>query len=229
MARLARVVVPTVPHHVTQRGNRREPIFFEQGDQEVYRDLLAEHCGNAGVEVWAYCLMPNHVHLILTPVDASGLARAVGDTHRRYTTYINARGRWHGHLFQSRFASVAMDEPHLIAAVRYASLNPVRARLVAHAKEWPWSSVRAHLAGRDDELVAVAPVLRRVADFAALIATADEDEPSFARVRAAEGTGRPLGNADFIAGLERMLGRPLARRAPGRKPRNTDGCTQRLL
>jgi putative transposase len=229
MARLARVVVPAVPHHVTQRGNRREPIFFEQGDQEVYRDLLAEHCAKAGVEVWAYCFMPNHVHLIPTPTDANGLARAVGDTHRRYTTYINARGRWYGHLFQSRFASVAMDEPHLIAAVRYVSLNPVRARLVARAEEWPWSSVRAHLAGRDDELVAVAPLLRRVTDFAALIAPADDDEPSFVRIRAAEGTGRPLGNADFIAGLEQILRRPLARRAPGRKLRNTVEPTERLL
>ena len=85
MARLARVIVPGLPHHVTQRGNRREPIFFEDGDQEVYRDLLAEQARKAGVEVWAYCLMPNHVHLILTPATADGLGRAVGEAHRRYT------------------------------------------------------------------------------------------------------------------------------------------------
>jgi putative transposase len=106
MARLARIIVPGVPHHVTQRGNRREPIFFEPGDQDVYRDLLATHCTKAGVEVWAYCFMPNHVHVILAPREATGLARAVGDAHRRYTTFINARAGWSGHLFQSRFASV---------------------------------------------------------------------------------------------------------------------------
>src|SRR5207248_7799549 len=119
-----------------------------------------------------------------TPHDGSGLARALGDTHRRYTTFVNARGRWHGHLFQNRFGSVAMDEPHLIAAVRYVSLNPVRAMLVARAEEWPWSSVRAHLAGRDDELVAVAPVLSRVPDLAALVAPCTKDERCLASLRA---------------------------------------------
>jgi putative transposase len=229
MARLARIVVPDYPHHVTQRGNRREPIFFEAGDREIYRDLLAEHCSKWSVAVWAYCFMPNHVHLILTPRDSTGLARALGDAHRRYTTFINARGRWHGHLFQNRFASVAMDERHLIAAVRYVSLNPVRARLVLRAAEWPWSSVRAHLAGRDDELVVVAPVLSRVPDFAAFLAPDTEDERSFASIRAAEGTGRPLGNAQFIEELERILGRRIARRAPGRKPKYPDSDTPRLL
>ena len=92
MTRLPRIVVPGLPHHVTQRGNRREAIFFEDGDQEVYRDLLAEQARKAGVEVWAYCLMPNHVHLILTPATADGLGRAVGEAHRRYTNFINARG-----------------------------------------------------------------------------------------------------------------------------------------
>jgi putative transposase len=221
MTRLARIVVPGLPHHVTQRGNRREPIFFEAGDQEVYRDLLAEHARKAGVEVWACCLMPNHVHLILTPSDETGLARAVGDAHRRYTHFINARGRWSGHLFQRRFGSVAMDERHLVTAVRYVGLNPVRARLVARAEDWPWSSVRAHLSGIDDELAIVEPVLNRVRDFAALLEPAGNDA-EFAALRQAEGIGRPLGNDDFIKALERILGRPIARRAPGRKPRADD-------
>jgi putative transposase len=217
MTRRARIIVPGLPHHVTQRGNRREAIFFEDGDQEIYRDLLAEQLDRARVQAWAYCLMPNHVHLILTPSTADGLGRAVGEAHRRYTGFINARGRWTGHLFQSRFASVAMDEGHLMAAVRYVSLNPVRARLVARAQDWPWSSVRAHLAGRDDGLVTVGPVLERQRDFAALLA--DGQEEGFNALRLSEGSGRPLGTADFVADLERLLGRPIARRAPGRKPR----------
>jgi len=221
IARLARIVVPGCPHHVTQRGNRREAIFFAPGDQEIYRDLLAEHCSKSSVEVWAYCLMPNHVHLILAPSDGEGLARALGDTHRRYTTFINARARWSGHLFQNRYGSVAMDDAHLMAAVRYVSLNPVRARLVAHARDWPWSSVRAHLARADDELVTVAPVLSRVPDFAALIAPGAADEQLFAAIRSCERTGRPLGNSQFIAGLEKILGRSIARRAPGRKRKIT--------
>ena len=142
MTRLARMIVPGLPHHVTQRGNRREAIFFEDGDHQIYCDMLAEQARKFSVEVWAYCLMPNHVHLVLVPQGADGMSRALGETHRRYTNFINARGRWTGHLFQSRFASVAMDESHLRSAVSYVSLNPVRARLVSRAEEWPWSSVR---------------------------------------------------------------------------------------
>jgi putative transposase len=229
MARFARVVIPGIPHHVTQRGNRREPIFFEAGDQEVYRNLLAEQAAKARVAVWAYCLMPNHVHLVVVPSDEAGLGRAIGEAHRRYTNFINARGRWTGHLFQSRFASVAMDEAHLIAAVRYVSLNPVRARLVGRAEDWPWSSVRAHLAGVDDALVSAGPVLSRVARFADLLGEGDGDEAHFAALREREATGRPLGNEDFIKGLERILGRPLARRAPGRKPANDKPDQPKLL
>jgi putative transposase len=103
MSRLARMVVPGLPHHVTQRGNRREAIFFEDGDQQLYCEMLAEQLRRFSVEVWAYCLMPNHVHLILTPQGADGMSRALGEAHRRYTNLINARGRWTGDLFQSRF------------------------------------------------------------------------------------------------------------------------------
>jgi len=216
MTRLARMVISGLPHHVTQRGNRREAIFFEDGDREVYRDLLAEQARKTGIEVWAYCLMPNHVHLILKPEQPESLGRAVGEAHRRYTNFINARGRWTGHLFQSRFASVAMDQSHLLAAVCYVSLNPVRARLVGRAEDWPWSSVRAHLAGNDDGLVSVRPVLDLIPRFAELL-IGDRDE-AFAELRQAEGSGRPLGTAEFVIGLERLLGRPVARRAPGRKP-----------
>jgi putative transposase len=216
MARFARIVAPGAPHHVTARGNRREPVFFEDGDQEIYRDLLAEQMRKARVEVWAYCLMPNHVHLILCPGTDDGLAVAIGAAHRRWANFINARGRWRGHLFDGRYASVVMDEAHLYAAIRYVALNPVRARLVGRAADWPWSSVRAHLAREDDGLVTVRPILDRVDDFAALIET-DPDDPAFAGLRAAEATGRPLASADFVADLERRLGRPIARRAPGRK------------
>ena len=216
MSRLARIVIPGLPHHVTQRGNRREAIFFEDGDHEIYRDLLAEQTLKAGVEDWAYCLMPNHVHLILKPGKSDALGKAVGETHRRYTNFINARGRWTGHLFQSRFGSVPMDFTHLMRTVRYVSLNPVRARFVPRAEDWKWSSVRAHLAGVDDELVAVRPILDRIANFADLLR--DEADEDFSELRRSEGSGRPLGTPEFVTGLERLLGRNIARRSPGRKP-----------
>lgn len=228
MARLARVVAPGLPHHVTQRGNRREPIFFEDGDQDIYRDLLAEQVMRRGVEVWAYCLMPNHVHLILVPSDELGLGLAVGEAHRRYTNFVNARGRWTGHLFQSRFASVVMDEAHLIAAARYVPMNPVRAGLVARPDDWPWSSARAHLAGRDDGLVTVAPLLDLIGDFATFLVR-DGDCSAAKALRAAEATGRPLGGEAFIRDLERRLGRKLARGRPGPAPKTKQDPEQAEL
>jgi putative transposase len=216
MARLARVVVPDLPHHVTQRGNRREAIFFEDGDYEVYCALLAQQARRFQVEVWAYCLMPNHVHLILVPKRAELLGIAVGEAHRRYTNFINARAGCTGHLFQRRFSSVVLDDQHLEAALCYVSLNPVRAGLVERAEDWRWSSVRAYLAGKDDALASVAPVQERVPDFRQLLN--HECDESFAALRRAERTGRPVGGGDFVVGLERLLGRPLARRSPGREP-----------
>jgi putative transposase len=171
MARLARIVAPGCPHHVTARGNSAR-------------------------------------------ADLHGLARVLGAAHRRWANWVNARGRWRGHLFDGRFASVAMDEAHLFAAVRYVSLNPVRAGLTVRAQDWAWSSVRAHLKGEDDGLVIVKPVLDRIGAFAPFLEAPGDDE-QFAAIRAAETMGRALGTTDFVADLERRLGRPITRRAPG--------------
>ncbi len=213
MARLARVVVPGVPHHVTQRGNRRLETFFGDADYRAYIDLLAEYCGKANVAVWAWCLMPNHVHLILVPADVDGLRRALGETHRRYTLRVNRREDWRGHLWQERFRSFPMDEEHLLAAARYVELNPVRAGLVKRARDWRWSSAAAHLDGRDDRLAAVAPLLERVADWKAFLAGGLEDE-ALRAIRGHERTGRPLGAAKFVKRLEKRTGRPLS---PGKR------------
>jgi putative transposase len=142
MARLARIAVPHLPQPCDTAGKSSDPIFFKDGDYDVYRDLLAVQMRKTSIEVWAYCLMPNHVHLILTPTYADKLREAVGEAHRRYTNFVNARGCWTGHLFQSRFSSVVMDDTHLKAAVCYVSVNPVRAGLTDRAEDWPWSSAR---------------------------------------------------------------------------------------
>ena len=218
MARLARLVIPDLPYHVTQRGNRRQPTFFEDGDFALYRDLLAEGARRAGASVWAYCLMPNHVHVIVVPADPDGLRATFAYAHRRYTGFINARHRWTGHLWQGRFGAVAMDEQHLAAAARYVALNPVRAHLVERAEEWEWSSVRAHLAGRNDCLVTVAPLIERLGDFGAFLGR-EEDQQATRALRRGESTGRPAGSADWLSELERSTGRTLLPRKPGRKPR----------
>ena len=190
MARHARVVFPGIPHHVTQRGNRRERIFFELGDEQVYLDTLSAQLARFHVACWSYCLMPNHVHLILVPEDETGLARAVGEAHRRYTTFVGVRSRWMGHLFQGRYGSVAMDEDHVMAALRYVAMNPVKAGLVAHPEDWVWSSTRAHILGQDTAYVSVAPALSRVGDFAACLKDASETDSRWADSLKAEFIGR---------------------------------------
>jgi putative transposase len=220
MARLPRLVLPGFPYHVTQRGNRRAQTFFEDGDYALYRDLLAAAAGKAGTEVWCYCLMPNHVHLILVPSHEDGLRQTLADTHRRYTGFINARHRWTGHLWQGRFGAVAMDETHLAHAVRYVSLNPVRARLAKRPEDWAWSSARAHLAGADDELVQVAPVLARYGAFADFLGAQTEDlDESWRRLRISETSGRPLGSDAWLGALEAKTGRSLKPQKRGPKPR----------
>lgn len=223
MARLSRVVIPGIPHHVTQRGNGRQRTFFEEGDYALYLDLLAQAAERAQAEVWAYCLMPNHVHIVLTPSDKDGLWRTFGELHRRYTGFVNARRRTTGHLWQGRYGSVAMDEAHFVTALRYVALNPVRARLVERAEEWRWSSTRAHLAGTDDHVVKVAPALERVGDFAAFLGEEFDEALTYAALRKAESVGRPIGSPEWLADMEARIGRKLTPRPRGPKKRREMG------
>ncbi len=223
MARLPRLVVPGYPHPVTQRGNRRAQTFIEDGDYALYESLLAEAARKAEAEIWCYCLMPNHVHIIIVPSDKDGLRRTFADAHRRYTGYINARMRVTGHLWQGRFGSVVMDEEHLACAVRYVSLNPVRAGLAERAQDWRWSSVSHHLSGRDSKLVKVAPVLERYGDFAAFLDQQEDSAEAYKALRHSETTGRPLGSGGWIEKLSVLTGRQLKPQKRGPKGKITNG------
>ena len=217
MARMARVVIPQYPHHVTQRGNRRQRTFFSDSDFRAYIKLLANARDSAEVTVWAYCLMPNHVHFVIVPEHESSLACLFKEAHRRYTRRINFREKWRGHLWQERFHSFVMDEQHLNATVRYVELNPVAARLCTKPQEWRWSSVHAHLDQEDDELVSVKPMLERHPNWGDYLDCEQSDE-LLQLVRMHTRTGRPLGSENFIEKLETVSGRSLKPRKPGRKP-----------
>jgi len=222
MARLARLVVPGLPHHVTQRSNRRETTLLTEDDYALYRKWLAESSDRAGCEIWAYCLMPNHVHIILVPSDEDGLRKTFADLHRRYTAHINARLKVTGHLWQGRFGSVVMDEEHLFNAIRYVTLNPVRAGLTKRAQDWAWSSARAHLTGRDDAVVSVAPVLERVGDFRRFLGADFEEEAAYGPLRRAETVGRPVGGVAWLKALEKRTGRSLLPGKRGRRAKTTE-------
>ena len=215
MARIARVVAPGHPHHITQRGNRRQQTFFCDEDYLAYLDLMAEWCRKCQVDIWAWCLMPNHVHLIAVPHSEEGLARAIGEAHRRYTRRINFREKWRGHLWQERFASFPMGESYVLAAARYIEMNPVAAHLVEHPGEYRWSSARAHLDGKDDGLVKVAPLLDMVGNWGSFLCLSSDEELGL--LHRHEQTGRPLGANTFVERLEQTLGRALRARKPGPK------------
>lgn len=225
MARLSRVVIPGVAHHVTQRGNRRLPIFFCDDDRAAYLALVRDGCAAHGVRCLAWCLMDNHVHLILVPEGADGLRGALAEAHRRYTRRINFREGWRGYLFQGRFASYPMDNAHLMAAVRYVENNPVAARMVADAGDYRWSSARSHLAGRrvvDDPLSDVGHLGRHVRNWRAMLRIGLEAMDSPETVEAIEArlrTGRPLASPAWIAEMEARIARKLGRTKPGRKPK----------
>jgi putative transposase len=216
MARLARVVVPGLPHHVTQRGNGRSRTFFADDDYALYVKLLRDACAAAQVKVLAYVLMPNHVHLILVPKHEDGLRKAMSSVHRAYAGIINARRKKTGHFWQGRFGCVAMDGSYAVSALRYVLLNPVRARLCARPEQWQWSSATAYLKGRSDGLTETGDMRALCPDIKGLLAASPKQEMAEMLLRRAESIGRPLGTAAFLEKLERKLDRPLkaAKRGP---------------
>jgi len=190
--------------------------FFDDDDYRSYISLLAEWCRKCQVQIWAYCLMPNHVHLIAVPATEDALRCGIGEAHRRYSRMINFRQNWRGHLWQGRFASFPMDETYLLAAARYVEMNPVAAGIAEDVAAWPWSSTRAHLAATDDGLVTVAPLLEMAGDWRLFLSGAAEEE-RVNEIRKHERTGRPLGSEIFVEQLETTLDRPLKRGKPGPK------------
>jgi len=218
MPKLPRLVVPGYPHHVTQRGIRRQRTFFDDSDYKAYIALVKELKVTARVDILAYCLMPNHVHLVAIPKEKQSLARLFGVAHHRYAKRVNAIHDWRGHLWQERFYSVVMDETHTLAAMRYVELNPVRAGLCQHAVEWPWSSIHANLGHTRDEIVDDTEVRAVISDWRDFLRE-DEDSCLIDSLRSQTSTGRPSGNDRFIDLLERKTGRHIRRRNPGPAPK----------
>jgi putative transposase len=214
MTRFARIVIPSVPHHVIQRGNRRQKVFFRKSDYQYYLETLAHCSAMHGLSVWAYCLMPNHVHVIMEPESEKSLAIGVAKLHSRYTRMINFREKWRGYLWQGRFASFPMDDEYMLKCARYILLNPVRAKLVRRPSDWKWSSIHAHMKG-EDEIVDTAKLGEWVDDWEEFIAEGiGEDE--LADLRSHARNCLPAGSGGFIDGIEELAGRNLRPGIPGR-------------
>ena len=215
MARIARIVIPGHPHHVTQRGVRSMRIFDGDEDCEQYLSFMAEETKRYGVKILAWCLMSNHVHLIAVPREEASLAQAVGEAHKRYTRMKNFRDGARGFLFQGRFGSCVLDKRHLLAAARYIEKNPVRAGLAKSAAGWPWSSARFHLGRRKtDPLVRDRTLLGLVGGWGEFLRGEDAEAENAVRRRTC--SGRPAGGARFTRRVERLTGRELSVERRGR-------------
>lgn len=215
MARFARLVVPGYPHHITQRGVRSMAIFADDHDRRIYLQYMAEEAERWGVSFFGWCLMTNHVHLIAVPEQEDSLARGIGNAHRRYTRMKNFGAGVRGYLFQGRFHSCVLDEPHLLAAGRYVERNPVKAGMVASPQDYPWSSCRYHCSLEETDLLVSARRLPAMAgDWSRFLEAFDEEaEQSLCRQTR---TGRPLGNDRFILKVEALMQRVTRCQQPGR-------------
>lgn len=216
MPRSVRIVIPELAHHVIQRGNRRQPIFFSDLDRQAYLDLLAIYCKKSGTRCLAWCLMDNHVHLVLVPSTADGLRAALAPIHTAYSQRINAAQSSSGHLFQGRFLSYPMDDAHLMVAVRYVENNPVAAGLAERAEDWRWSSARAHISELPDGITDISALGQQVVNWRAMLTSGLEASD---QVEAALRTGLPLGADDWRAGIANLFARTLAPQKRGPKPR----------
>ena len=219
MPRLARAVFAGIPHHITQRGNRRGDVFFTDEDRRVYLEWLQEYCKRHDVDVLAYCLMTNHIHLVAVPNTDDGLPRALKPLHMRYAQRINRERGWKGHLWQGRFFSSPLDEAYMWAAIRYVERNPVRAKMVTKAEEYRWSSAAAHCGQRRDSVLtgkkAWTNQFNAIADWSSWL-LAEDDAGKMQLLRLHVEKGLPCGSEDFVHKLGRIIGRALEFRPQGR-------------
>jgi len=215
MARLARAVIPGIPHHVTQRGVRSQRVFHRDADFREYLFMVSDQAKLHSLDVLCYCLMPNHIHMICVPGNEESLAGAIGEAHRRYTLMINHRQGVKGHLFQERFFSCPLDTRHFRAAVPYILNNPVKAEICRKAEDYPWSSARFNLGLLvSDPLATITDHLQDLTDLKLLLEHPDQEPVE--KLLECTRTGRPCGSDAFIKALELISGKRLMPRKRGR-------------
>jgi putative transposase len=220
MARLARSTIAGYPHHVLQRGSFDQPVFETDADYRRYLDWLEEYARRYAVDIWAYCLMPTHVHFICVPKADGGLAKAFNTTHMRYAQYFNGKREVTGPLWRPRFMSCVLDEPAVHEEVRFIETNPVRAGIVSVPHAYPWSSARSHVTGSPDPVLTDGHFHDSArTDWGAYLSSRG-DEALHRRVLERLKTGRPVGDPEFLRTLEAIAGRRLEALPRGR-PRRT--------
>jgi putative transposase len=211
MPRIARVVAPGIPHHVVQRGVRRMQVFIRESDKADYLQILKYQSQRFGVDIWAYCLMDNHVHMVAVPSTSDSLAKAIGQTHLHYTRMVNLREGWNGYLWEGRFKSYVLDESYLYAAVRYVEQNPVKAGIAGKAEDYPWSSARSHAYKVPNPVLSDCFLISEISNWSEFLQMPSESQEFEQHLK----TGRPLGDDVFVNRLEMSLGRILHKSKTG--------------
>lgn len=217
MPRIARVIATGYPHHITQRGNNRATVFFDDEDRQTYLKLLAGYAEKHHFQIWAYCLMDNHIHLLAVPEVETSLARGIGLTNQVYTQYLNRKLNQSGRIWQNRFFScVVENNQYLWAVARYIERNPLKVGLVENAEAYRWSSAKAHMAGVNDSHLGATSWLspQEQSAYAGFVATEDEETDN--AIRRATRTGRPFGSESFVDLLEFRLQQSLKAKKRGR-------------
>ena len=214
MARIKRIVIPATPHHVTQRGVRSMNIFFKHDDYEYYKKLLFEQCKIHELKVVSYCLMTNHVHLIVIPETKESLSKAIGETHRLYTRKINFEQKVKGHLFQERFYSTPLDDKHFLSALRYVEQNPVKAYMVKYPWDYKYSSAMYRLKFiQEDKLLSDYDLINSIKDYKNFLLEDTKVEILKEKTR----TGKPCGDEEFYNKIESLVGIDYRKKKPGPK------------
>jgi putative transposase len=219
MPRLARSVFAHLPHHITQRGNRGEDVFFDDQDRQAYLQWLGEYAVKFDVEIAAYCLMTNHIHLILIPPAEDGLQNLLKPLHMRYAQRLNRARQQQGHIWQGRYFSSVLDHDYFRAALRYVERNPVRARMTRKAENYEWSSARGHCGLTKDALLKPKPTWRNdlgdISSWSKWLAEPD-DEAALLVLRRNAMMGLPCGSEKFLRKIEKQAGRNLRYKPQGR-------------
>ena len=224
MPRIARIIAPGYPHHITQRGNNRAVVFYDDEDRQTYLDLLAGYTKRYALQVWAWCLLDNHVHLLVVPETEKALARGIGLTNMVYTQYFNRKYDQSGRIWQNRFFSCVVErKTYLWAVARYIERNPLKAGMVEQVQEYRWSSAACHVSGADNALLHQPDWLDPAEQGAYAAYCQGEDEEQDNAIRKATRSGRPLGGDRFVTTIEQELNRTIRTKRPGRPRQQSEG------
>lgn len=221
MPRIGRIVLEGLPYHITQRGNGRQQVFFEDRDYALYLDLLRHYSAAKALQILGYCLMPNHVHLVAVPERRDSMARAMGRIHADYARHFNLSRRSCGHVWQARYFSCPLDSEHLWHALAYVERNPFRASMVDSVEQYRWTSAAAHIGSLQPPDFLAMQLWRAYytpKQWRDVLNSSVHEEAFGRRLHESSLRGRPLGSEEFVQRLEDSTGRLLKLQAPGRRP-----------